>query len=153
MTGNHELRLRGDKLDRFYSDMKDCGVIFLDDDYIETDEYIIAGIADDSLEDFNAYGSFDGSKPVILLAHEPQYVELYQKLGADLVFTGHYHGGQIIIPGVGGLVSPEFEFLPKPYEGMYDAGGMTVVLSRGLGNSVVPVRINNYPELVVVKVR
>ena len=152
VTGNHELRLRGDKLDKFYSDMKDCGVIFLDDDYIETDEYIIAGIADDSLEDFNAYGSFDGSKPVILLAHEPQYVELYQKLGADLVFTGHYHGGQIIIPGIGGLISPEFELLPKPYEGMYEYGGTTVVLSRGLGNSVAPVRINDYPELVVVKV-
>ena len=67
------------------------------------------------------------------------------------MFTGHYHGGQIIIPGKGGLISPEFEFFPDPYEGMYDYNGMTVILSRGLGNSVAPVRINNYPELVVVK--
>ena len=44
-----------------------------------------------------------------------------------------------------------FEFFPKPYEGMFDHNGMTVILSRGLGNSIAPVRINNYPELVVVK--
>ena len=151
VTGNHEDRLRGAKLDEFYSKMRDLGVIFMDDTYIETDEYIIAGIADSSLTDFSAYGAFDDSKPVILLAHEPQYTDLYQSLGADIVFTGHFHGGQIIIPGVGGVISPEFEFFPKPYEGMYDCSGMTVVLSRGLGNSVAPVRINNYPELVVVK--
>ena len=88
-----------------------------------------------------------------MLAHEPQYSELYKKLGADLVFTGHYHGGQIIIPGMGGLVSPEYEFFPKPYDGMTDMDGMQLVLSRGLGNSVLPVRINNFPEIVVVKVR
>lgn len=151
VTGNHEDRLRGAKLDEFYSKMRDLGVIFMDDTYIETDEYIIAGIADASLGNFSAYGAFDDSKPVILLAHEPQFSSLYNSLGADIVFTGHYHGGQIIIPGVGGVISPEFEFFPKPYEGMYDYNGTTVVLSRGLGNSVAPVRINNYPELVVVK--
>jgi len=151
VTGNHEGRLRGAKLDEFYAKMRDLGVIFMDDTYIETDEYILAGIADSSLGNFSAYGSFDDSKPVILLAHEPQYADLYNSLGADIVFTGHFHGGQIIIPGVGGVISPEFEFFPKPYEGMYDHNGTTIVLSRGLGNSVAPVRINNYPELVIVK--
>ena len=153
VTGNHEGRLAGKKLDEFYEKMKDLGVIFLDDTYIEYDEYILAGIADSSLDSFSAYGAFDDSKPVIMLAHEPQYVDLYQSLGADLVLSGHYHGGQIIIPGVGGLISPEFEFFPKPYNGINDYSGMKLVLSRGLGNSVVPVRINDYPELVVVKVR
>lgn len=152
VSGNHEERLKGTKLSEFYSKMESLGVIFLDDTYIETSDYIIAGIADSSLDTFDAYSTFDDSKPVILLAHEPQYASLYADLGADIVFTGHYHGGQIILPGVGGLFSPEFEFLPKPYEGMYMYDGMTVVLSRGLGNSVAPVRINNYPELVVVKV-
>ena len=152
VSGNHEERLKGTKLSEFYSKMESLGVIFLDDTYIETSDYIIAGIADSSLDTFDAYGAFDDSKPVILLAHEPQYASLYADLGADIVFTGHYHGGQIIIPGMGGVVSPEFEFFPEPYEGMYSYNGMTVVLSRGLGNSVAPVRINNYPELVVVKV-
>ena len=151
VSGNHENRLKGEKLDEFYSKMRDLGVIFVDDTYDETKEYIVAGIADSSLDGFDAYEAFDNSKPVIMLAHEPQYADLYKSLGADIVFTGHFHGGQIIIPGVGGLISPEFDILPKPYEGMYDYDGMTVVLSRGLGNSIAPVRINNYPELVVVK--
>jgi len=152
VTGNHEARLSGEKLDSFYADMREEGVIFMDDTYIETDEYIIAGLADTSLGKSLPYEAFNNVKPVILLAHEPQYSAQYSALGADLVFTGHYHGGQIIIPGKGGVISPEFELFPDPYEGIFDCSGMTVVLSRGLGNSVVPVRINNYPELVVVKV-
>ena len=153
VTGNHEDHLHGSKLEGFYSKLRDLGVIFLDDTYIEKDGYIIAGIADSSLRDFNAYAPFDDSKPVIMLAHEPQYHALYQSLGADLVLTGHCHGGQIIIPGKGGLISPEFEFFPDLYEGMHDMDGMKLIISRGLGNSIAPVRINNYPELVVVKAR
>lgn len=152
VTGNHEVWLEGPALDELYSQMKDLGVVFLDDDYIETDEYILAGIADKSLDSFDAYPAFDDSKPVIMFAHEPQYYSLYKSLGADLVLTGHYHGGQIIIPGMGGFVSPEIEFFPKPYEGIIDYSGMDLVISRGLGNSVLPVRINNYPELVVIRV-
>ena len=151
VTGNHELWLGG-AADDMYSKMKDLGVIFLDDTYIDAGEYILAGIADGSLDDFDAYDAFDDGKPVIMLAHEPQYYSLYQELCADLVLTGHYHGGQIIIPGMGGLVSPEFEFFPKPYEGVTDYSGMQLVISRGLGNSIAPVRINDYPEIVVVTV-
>jgi predicted MPP superfamily phosphohydrolase len=86
-----------------------------------------------------------------MLAHEPAYYSLYQELGADLVLTGHVHGGQIIFPGKGGFLSPDFTFFPELYEGMHDLGGMDLIVSRGLGNSVAPVRINDYPELVVVK--
>ena len=152
VTGNHEKWLAGPKMDKLFADMKELGVVFLEDTYIDMGEYILAGVADGSLDDFDAYDALDDSKPVIMLAHEPQYYELYQSLGADLVLTGHYHGGQIIIPGVGGLISPEFELLPKPYEGITDYSGMQLVISRGLGNSVAPVRINNYPELVVINV-
>lgn len=159
VSGNHEVRLSGKKLDAFYEKMQELGVVFLDDTYVETSDYVLAGIADASLASYSAYGTygaygaFDENKPVIMLAHEPQYYELYQNLGADLVLSGHYHGGQIIIPGAGGLISPEFEWFPKPYEGVTDYSGMQLVISRGLGNSIAPVRINNYPELVVVKVK
>ena len=153
VTGNHEIWIGGSKMDQFYQKMKDLGVIFLNDTYVDMGSYILAGIDDASLESFVAYPPFDDSKPVIMLAHEPQYYQLYKNLGADLTFTGHYHGGQIIIPGKGGFVSPEYEFFPKYYEGMHDIDGMNLVISRGLGNSILPVRINNYPELVVVKVR
>ena len=87
------------------------------------------------------------------MAHEPQYYEFYRSLGADLTLVGHYHGGQIIIPGAGGLISPEFEWFPELYEGEHTFGDTTMIISRGLGNSIVPVRINDYPELVVVKVK
>ena len=153
VTGNHEVRLEGDKLRSCFSEMESLGVNMMDNRYIEYDEYIIAGIADISLETFDSYEPFDDSKPVIMLAHEPQYTELFKRLGADLVFTGHYHGGQIIIPGVGAVVTPEFEFFPKIYQGLNDYEGMKYVISRGLGNSAAPVRVNNYPEIVVVRVK
>ena len=152
ITGNHEVFLRGPKTDAFMDDLRALGVVILDDTYVDMGGYVLAGIGDASLGSFNAYGPFSDEKPVIMLVHEPQYHSLYESLGADLVLTGHFHGGQIIIPGVGGLVSPEFEFLPDYYEGMRSFGSTTVILSRGLGNSIIPVRINNYPELVVVKV-
>jgi predicted MPP superfamily phosphohydrolase len=72
------------------------------------------------------------------------------------VLTGHIHGGQIIIPGKGGLISPDVEFFPEYYDGLYELGGecnTRMIVSRGIGNSVLPLRINNYPELVVVTVR
>jgi hypothetical protein len=152
VTGNHEDRLHGDKLDKFYNDMRDLGVIFLDDTYVDMGSYCLAGIADSSLESFDAYPAFGDEKPVVMLAHEPDYVSLYQSLGADLVLTGHVHGGQIIIPGKGGLLSPDFTFFPSLYEGVHTYDYMTLIVSRGLGNSVAPVRINDYPELVVINV-
>lgn len=152
VTGNHENRLHGDKLDKFYDDMRASGVIFLDDTYADMGGYTLAGIADSSLESFDAYPAFTDEKPVVMLAHEPDYVSLYQSLGADLVLTGHVHGGQIIIPGKGGILSPDFTFFPELYEGMHSYGSMTLIVSRGLGNSVAPVRINNFPELVVINV-
>lgn len=152
VTGNHENRLHGDKLDKFYDDMRASGVVFLDDTYADMGEYTLAGIADSSLESFDTYPAFTDEKPVVMLAHEPDYVSLYQSLGADLVLTGHVHGGQIIIPGKGGLLSPDFTFFPELYEGMHSYGSMTLIVSRGLGNSIAPVRINNFPELVVINV-
>ncbi len=153
VTGNHEVRLQGAKMSSFRDSLRSLGVTILDDTYIDMGDYILAGISDASLDSFDAYPPFGDEKPVIMLAHEPQYFSLYQSLGTDLVLTGHYHGGQIIIPGVGGVVSPEVEFFPDMYEGMHTFGIMKLVLSRGLGNSFAPVRINNYPELVVVKVK
>jgi len=152
ITGNHEARLQGERFDSFLSQIGSYGVVCLDDAYTDYGGYILAGIADSSLDDFTAYGAFDDSIPVIMLGHEPGYSALYQSLGADLVLTGHIHGGQFIIPDKGGMLSPDFEIFPELYEGVHEFGNMKLIISRGLGNSIVPVRINNYPELVVVKV-
>lgn len=152
VTGNHEAWLNSSGKENMFAKMHELGVNFLDDSYIDMGEYILAGIADESLNYFKAYEPFDDFKPVIMLAHEPQYSPMYKGLGADLVFTGHYHGGQIIILGLGGVMSPEFEFFPELFEGIHDIDGMKIIISRGLGNSLAPVRINNYPELVIAKV-
>lgn len=153
VTGNHEVRLKQEDFEAFLKKIEALGVKCLDNEFVEFDDYVLAGIADKSLATFHAYDPFEEEQRVILLAHEPGYVSLYQRLGADLVLTGHVHGGQIIIPGKGGLLSPDVEFFPEYYDGIHDLGGTKLVISRGLGNSALPIRINDYPEIVVIKVK
>jgi len=86
----------------------------------------------------------------ILLSHRPEQFNIYKEFNIDLVFSGHAHGGQIRIPFLGGLLSPNQGFFPKYSEGMHKEGKTTMVVSRGLGNSLFPFRIFNRPELVVV---
>lgn len=87
----------------------------------------------------------------ILLSHRPELIEVYKNINIDLVFSGHAHGGQIRIPFIGGILSPNQGFLPKYSEGMITEDNTTLVVSRGLGNSVFPIRIFNRPELIVVE--
>ena len=100
----------------------------------------------------NAEKPASSSRLKILLAHEHSQYKKYLSIGADIVFSGHVHGGQMIIPGKGGLVSPDMEFFPDLYKGEYLFDDMTMYISAGLGNSVLPVRINNYPEIVVLDI-
>ena len=86
----------------------------------------------------------------ILLAHNPDHVKEYQEWGADLILCGHYHGAVVRIPGVGGIISPNFQLFPKYSGGIYREENATTVVSRGLGTHSVPVRIFNPPELVVL---
>ena len=71
--------------------------------------------------------------------------------GADLVFSGHAHGGQFRIPFVGGLVAPNQGLFPKYDAGIYSKEGTDMIVSRGIGNSILPFRINNRSEIVVVE--
>jgi len=86
----------------------------------------------------------------ILLSHRPELLNVYKDYNIDLVFSGHAHGGQIRIPLLGGILSPNQGFFPKYSEGMHREGKTSMVVSRGLGNSLFPFRIFNHPELVVV---
>lgn len=86
----------------------------------------------------------------ILLAHRPEFFEKYEENGADLIFSGHAHGGQIRIPYVCGLFAPGQGFFPAYSGGVYEKGEAAMILSRGLGNSIFPFRVCNRPELVVV---
>jgi len=86
----------------------------------------------------------------LLLAHRPELIDIYQKNNIDLVLAGHAHGGQIRLPFVGGLYSPDQGFFPEYTAGSYQQGNCTMIVSRGLGSSIFPVRVFNPPELVVV---
>lgn len=85
----------------------------------------------------------------ILLAHRPEHFPVYSKMGADLVFSGHAHGGQFRLPLIGGLFAPGQGLFPKYDSGLYVDGSATMIVSRGLGNSTLPVRFNNYPEIIL----
>lgn len=86
----------------------------------------------------------------ILLAHNPAYMETYKKWGADLILSGHLHGGIIHIPGVGGLISPQFKLLPEYYGRFHHEKEADIVVSRGLGTHTVNLRLFNTAELVVL---
>ena len=87
----------------------------------------------------------------VLLSHRPDLLKLYEKAGVDLVFTGHAHGGQIRLPWIGGILAPDQGFFPKCDSGLYTLGETNLMVSRGLGNSLFPFRVNNPPEIVVVE--
>lgn len=89
----------------------------------------------------------------LLLSHRPELFELYCEQKINLILTGHVHGGQFRIPGVGGVIGPGQGLLPDYDAGLYSAGDTNMVLSRGLGQSIVPFRINNPPELVLVTLK
>lgn len=86
----------------------------------------------------------------ILLAHRPELIDYYSEAEFDLVFSGHAHGGQVRLPFVGGLVAPGQGLFPEYTDKVHVVGTTSMVISRGLGNSLIPQRLFNHPELVVV---
>ena len=86
----------------------------------------------------------------ILLSHRPDLFDIYSNSSVDLVFSGHAHGGQFRLPFIGGLIAPDQGLFPKLTEGIHTSNNTTMVISRGLGNSIIPLRLFNRPELVVV---
>lgn len=90
----------------------------------------------------------------ILLSHRPDLLTSYAKSNIDLALTGHTHGGQIVLPFIGGLInvnnSKETEGMMS---GVHSMDNTTMIISRGLGNSLIPLRFLNYPELVLVELK
>lgn len=98
-------------------------------------------------------GEPEKGKYQILLAHNPDYFEEYAKWGADLVLSGHNHGGIVNLPFLGGMVSPRCTFFPKYDGGRFAHGQAVMLLSRGLGTHTLPVRVLNHAELLYVTLR
>lgn len=86
----------------------------------------------------------------ILLSHRPELFEVYAENNMNVIFSGHAHGGQVRLPFIGGVIAPHQGLFPEYDSGVYTNDNTNMVVSRGLGDSIIPLRINNPPELVVV---
>ncbi len=96
-------------------------------------------------------GKAEPEQFVVLLAHNPNYFPEYAKWGADLVLSGHVHGGVARVPFWGkGIISPNFHIFPKYDGGLYEEGKSKMILSRGLGVHTIPFRVFNPGEIWVV---
>lgn len=94
-----------------------------------------------------------GDRFSLVLSHRPELLPAYAEAGADLVLSGHAHGGQVRLPGIGGLFAPGQGILPRLTSGVHARGETRLVVSRGLGNSAFPLRVFNPPEIVTVTLR
>ena len=162
VTGNHEARLDFEAIER---GLIDAGARLLRGESVELrrggGSITLAGIDDPAFikgggsaaERAEAQLSSLGRGGfTVLLAHRPELIESYAGY-ADLVLSGHAHGGQVRLPFIGGLYAPGQGLLPEYDAGIYGRGGCTLIVSRGLGNSLFPLRVNNRPELVTVELR
>lgn len=92
------------------------------------------------------------SSHTLLLTHRPEYFSEYDRPNIDIVFAGHAHGGQIRLPFLGGLLAPNQGLFPKYTAGLYTGTYIKMIVSRGLGNSIFPLRLFNRPEIVLTTI-
>ena len=166
INGNHESRVLGE-YEKLKQGLTDTGVTILENssaDITIGDEAITLigindptfrmDIVDDTMEQNIAHQLVnvipDNDNYKVLLAHRPEYFDVYAG-NVDLVLSGHAHGGQFRIPFIGGLVAPGQGFFPEYYEGSHIKENTEMIVSRGIGNSIIPFRINNKPEIIVAE--
>lgn len=126
-------------------------IVGLSDPDFLTSDYIEGTNTSKTIEQLKQWSM--GKNFKILLSHRPELFDLYGENSMDLVFTGHAHGGQIRIPFIGGLIAPDQGIFPRYSSGSYIKDSTTMFVSRGLGNSIFPVRVFNRPEIVVITLR
>lgn len=161
VTGNHEVAIN--KIDEIKEALTERGVIFLENETVqwelEGESLQIAGINDPMMDLYYRDEKYTREAIesaalkddfTLLLAHRPEQIAVYAENGIDIVFSGHAHGGQVRIPGIGGVFAPGQGWFPKMTEGIFQNDETQLVLSRGLGNSGFPLRILNLPEIVSV---
>lgn len=167
VSGNHEARLP--QYVNLKEGLESIGVVVLEDMALQIEycgeEVTLMGLSDPN---FTINGDIFGEVPAmveaklrkltkdensyrILLSHRPELFEAYVNCGVDLVLSGHAHGGQFRLPFIGGLIAPNQGFFPKYDSGLYIEGNTVMAVSRGIGNSIIPFRINNRPEIVLLE--
>lgn len=163
VIGNHEVAVN--KVNEISAALKDLGVYVLRNESIvlekNGEQIVIAGI-DDPLASTGmgvsnatrsnidlAMKDVQPNQFILLLSHRPEVFSVYVEKKVHVVFTGHAHGGQVRIPGIGGLYAPGQGWNPPYSEGIHNEGDTAMIVSRGLGNSIIPYRVFNRPEIVV----
>ena len=167
VSGNHEARVSE------YQDLKTgletAGVTVLDDAQVKIDasgeSITVIGVNDPSFSADYLTGdaavidqkltelAAEDAGFTILLSHRPELFNTYVSHDMDLVLSGHAHGGQFRLPLIGGLVAPNQGLFPKYDAGLYSEGDTNMIVSRGLGNSILPFRFNNRPEVVLIELK
>ena len=151
IPGNHESRIPN-----VYAEVKQVlttlGVVILENRSIileqDGQQLCLTGLTDPV---FNIpWPDLTSEAYQVVLSHRPELIDLYAQSGFDLVLTGHAHGGQFRLPFIGGLYAPHQGFLPEYDSGIHKQGDTVMVVSRGLGNSLFPLRFNNRPELILI---
>lgn len=167
VSGNHEARVP--EYRELKAGLEAAGVTVLDDARVEIEisgkSITVIGVNDPS---FHAdYLTSDAAVMdrklselpsedadfTILLSHRPELFDTYVAHNMDLVLTGHAHGGQFRLPLIGGLLAPNQGLFPKYDDGLYSEGNTNMIVSRGPGNSIIPFRFNNRPEVVLIELK
>lgn len=175
-NGNHEQRMKlyTEKFGMAYQEYKDeltsSGVIFLENEHVnfqwEQADVQLHGLEIpvecykklqkttlNKKQVTDCIGQADEAKFQIVLAHNPIFADTYLDWGADLVLSGHLHGGVVRIPKVGGVITPQFRLFPK-YSGEHtQKNGKSVIVSKGLGTHTIKVRFFNPAEVVVLHIK
>lgn len=161
VSGNHEF---GSGLAvKVRNILERAGVKYLSNEYLTIsrgeDGILLGGVEDplayaDMLSPDELAQKMNDAAPdafKILLGHRNYWMTEYPELPVDLIFCGHAHGGLIRIPGVGGLIGTDRRLFPDFDAGQFNNGRYTLIVSRGLGNSVPIPRVFNRPEIVCVE--
>ena len=164
VTGNHEARVSDYPV--LKGELAELGVVLMENkiEQLERNGESISllGVGDPKFyEEFSGvdYAQImrdnlsciaDTDSFTVLLSHRPELIEVYNENHVDLVLTGHAHGGQFRLPFVGGVLVPSQGWFPKYDAGLFEEGDTQMIISRGIGNSAFPFRVNNRPELVIV---
>lgn len=171
VTGNHEARTN--EYEELELGMVEAGVIILRDETMllakDGEQITLVGVDDPRFkirsDNFDktekvmdevlaqVLETVDTERFVLMLSHRPELFELYCKYNVDAVLAGHVHGGQFRLPVIGGLIGPTQGIFPKYDAGLFVDGNTNMMVSRGLGQSVFPFRVNNPPELVLVELK
>ena len=168
VTGNHEARVN--EYGELEAGMEAVGVTVLEDARtkisLEGETITLIGVNDPSYQTDYLFGDSETVMSTkleelhtgedgftILLSHRPELFGTYVAHDVDLVLSGHAHGGQFRLPFVGGLVAPNQGFFPEYDAGLYTNGNTNMIVSRGIGNSLLPFRINNRPEVILIELQ